>query len=99
MPNARPHPPSTPVEKVLRPDSKGRVTLGAYADGVSSFKVTERQDGALILEPQVEVPKREAWLYANSTALKAVRKGLAESAAGRVASLGSFAKHADDDID
>ena len=44
--------------KIYRVDKKGRITLGALAEGISSFAVTETKDHKLILEPYIEVPIR-----------------------------------------
>ena len=76
----------------VRPDSKGRVTLGKLAQGVSSFRVAVQPSGKIVLEPFVELPARERWLFENPEALKRVRRGLADSEAGRTVSLGSFSK-------
>jgi len=83
--------------RTLRPDSKGRITLGRLALGISGFRVAEQPDGALLLEPLVEIPARERWVFENRAALVSVRKGLAESAKGETRPRGSFAKFADDD--
>ena len=77
----------------LRPDSKGRITLGKLAEGVSSYRALRQADGKIVLEPFVEIPADERWLYENAAALKSVRRGLADAKAGRVVSKGSFAKH------
>jgi hypothetical protein len=77
----------------LRPDSKGRITLGKLADGVSSYRARRHADGKIVLEPFVEIPAGERWLYENPKALESVRRGLADSKAGRVLSMGSFAKY------
>ena len=82
------------AEKVLRPDSKGRITLGELARGVSSFRVTLDDRQRIVLEPYVEIPAREKWLFDNSDALQSVQRGLEDSAAGRVTDRGSFARHA-----
>ncbi len=82
----------------LRPDSKGRIALGALAKGVSSFRVHQQKDGRIMLEPYSEIPLREQWLYKNPKALAAVEQGLRESAEGKTVYLGSFAKYADDEI-
>ena len=42
----------------------------------------------------VPISDLEAWLYRNSKALAAVRRGLQEAAEGKAVSVGSFAKHA-----
>ena len=81
------------AEITVRPDSKGRVTLGALAKGVSSFRVREEADGRLILEPYVEIPARERWVYDNPQVLASLERGIADAAAGRVKSRGSFSKY------
>ncbi len=83
--------------RTVRPDSKGRVALGAYARGVSSFRVHQEKDGRLILEPFTEIPVREAWLYENPAALAKVRKGLKDAAEGKVSRRGDFGKFVDYD--
>lgn len=87
------------IHKIVRPDSKGRITLGHMADGVSSYTITETKDHKLILEPFVEMPAREKWLYDNKTALAKVKRGLKEAAEGCLKHKGSFSKYADDDIE
>jgi len=65
-------------------DSRGRITLGPrYANRL--VIVREHDDGALEIIPAEAVPAREAWLYKNPEALKAVRQGLEEAQAGRFA--------------
>jgi predicted transcriptional regulator len=90
---------STVSEITVRPDSKGRIALGKLAKGVSSYRLHQETDGRLILEPFVEIPERERWLYKNPAALAAVEEGLRDVAAGRIVSLGSFAQYADDDLE
>ena len=87
------------LPKLVRPDSKGRITLGRLAKGVSGYKITETKDHKLILDPQVEIPAREKWLFKNRNALKNVEAGLQDAAKGRLSKKGSFAKFANDDID
>lgn len=83
----------------LRPDSKGRITLGKLAEGVSSFRARLTDDGNILLEPFAEVPAREKWLFDNPSALGAVKAGLEQAAAGKTRPRGSFAKYADETID
>jgi len=75
--------------KRVRPDAKGRIVLGALANGVSSYTVTHDR-GRIILEPNVEIPAQERWLWENAAAFQQVTNGLQDSAAGRVTSLGDF---------
>jgi len=85
--------------RTVRPDAKGRITLGNMAKGVSSFKVTVDADSRIILEPYSEIPAREKWLFENAEALASVKRGLVDAQAGRIRSRGSFAKHAYDSDD
>jgi predicted transcriptional regulator len=87
------------AEVTLRPDAKGRITLGKLADGISSFRATQNIDGSIVLKPYVEVALKDSWLAKNPEALASVRRGLADSAAGRVHNLGDFSKYADDDVE
>lgn len=84
------------VLKKVRPDAKGRIFLGALTEGVSSYTITT-DHGRIILEPNVEIPAKEKWLWENKTALQQVKKGLQDSAASRTKSRGSFAKFVDDE--
>ena len=86
--------PMTEPHKTLRPDNKGRITLGSLAAGASSFKAYTDPKGRIILEPQVEVPAAEAWLWQNPVAMKSVRQGLKDAAEGKLVDRGSFAVHA-----
>ena len=80
----------------VRPDSKGRITLGKVAENVSSYTVT-KSGNRIILEPNVEIPAREAWIFKNEKALQQVKKGLSDSAAGRIKSRGDFTLYIDDE--
>ena len=82
--------------KKIRPDAKGRIFLGVLAEGVSSYTVI-KDHGRIILEPNVEIPAKEKWLWENKKALQQVTKGLKDSAASRTKSRGSFAQFVDDE--
>ena len=84
-------------EITVRPDAKGRITLGGLAKGVSSFRITQEKGGRLVLEPFAEIPARELWLYKNPEALAMVKQGLRESAEGKTVRMGSFAQYLDDE--
>lgn len=81
---------------ILRPDAKGRITLGKLAEGVSSFHVSRDKDHRIILEPYAEIPAREHWLFQNPQALAKVREGIAQAARGELHELGGFAHYAQD---
>jgi hypothetical protein len=63
---------------------KGRITLGSFAEGVSSFAVEKLANGNLLLKPLVEIPAQEAWLFRNRKALASVKRGLKDLEAGRL---------------
>ncbi len=88
---------SDTAEFTLRLDSKGRVTFGNLAKGVSSFRVRKTEDGSFLLRPMKEVPEREAWLYENPEALAMVEEGLRQSARGETHYLGDFRQYADEE--
>ena len=73
----------------VRPDSKGRVTLGRLGKDVSSFRVAVDPEGRVLQEPFVEIPAREQWLYESPEANSSVRRGLAQAAKGETAPLGA----------
>jgi len=75
----------------LSVDSKRRISLTKLlpAANVSSVRAYVKED-RIILEPMVEIPAREAWLYQNKTALKKVQTGLSQKGIMR---RGSFAKY------
>lgn len=85
---------------MLRPDSKGRISIGKLiAEGVSGFRAYTDDKDRIILEPYAEIPARELWLYQNKEALDAVLEGLKQSAEGKGVSLGSFAQYLDENDD
>ena len=57
---------------ILRPDSKGRITLGEIANNVSSYRVTVESNGKVILEPYAEIPLAEKWIFENKELLAKV---------------------------
>jgi hypothetical protein len=86
-------------EKYVRPDSKGRITLGKLAQGVVQYKVQQEPDGKIVLFPEIAIPADEMWLYENKEALNAVLEGLAQSMSGKTKPLRlkSFAQYIDDE--
>jgi hypothetical protein len=86
------------VARDVRPDRR-RLALGRALKDFedASFNVYQDERGRIVLDPQVSIPASEVWLYRNPKALASVRRGLADVAAGRTKSLGSFARYADED--
>jgi hypothetical protein len=87
-------------KKNIKLDAKKRITLGKLApEDVSSYDVEVREDGVIILYPRVEIPAKEVWLLKNPEALDSVKKGLEDSASGRVSKRGSFSQYAEDELE
>lgn len=87
-----------PLRKLNVTDAKGRINLGiAFAN--KFWKVSQKEDGSLILTPMVAVPEREIWFYKNAEAQAMVQEGIRQSLAGKGEYLGSFAEYLDIDID
>ena len=76
----------------LSVDSRKRISLTKLLPGgtISSVRAYVEED-KIILEPMVEIPARETWLYQNESALKKVQSGLSQK--GTI-NRGSFAKYA-----
>jgi hypothetical protein len=85
--------------KLVRPDSKGRITLGEFAKGISSYEVTQDKNGRIILEPFVEIPAQEKWLFENKAVLAKVKRGIEDSASGRIKSKGKFSQYKDEELE
>lgn len=75
-------------EKNLKLDAKKRITLGKLApEGVCSYDAELKENGIIILRPNVEIPAEELWLFQNKSVLESVKKGIEESAAGKASPL------------
>ncbi len=73
-------------------DSRKRISLTKLLPGgkISSVRAYKEKD-RIVLEPMVEIPAREAWLYENRASLEKVKKGLSQKGTIK---RGSFAKYA-----
>jgi hypothetical protein len=63
----------------------------------SSFRAHKEDDGRIILEPLIEVPAKEHWIYKNPAALALLVQGVEDAKAGCIKDRGSFAKYAKED--
>ncbi|MEB3309836.1 MAG: hypothetical protein VKJ02_06350 [Snowella sp.] len=86
------------IENIVQSDSQGKI---AFETGITSkiYRVLINDLGHILLEPIVDIPGRERWLFENPEALEAVKQGLKDSAQGRGEYIGSFAQYADLEID
>ena len=86
------------VKDVVRPDSRGRLTLGQVVKA-KSYRVMVNDIGQILLDPVVSIPEQELWLWQNLDALASVQRGIEQSAAGKGRYLGDFAQYADLEIE
>ena len=76
----------------LTVDSRKRISLTKLLpEGKISSVRAYKEDERIILEPMVEIPAREVWLYENNAALEKVKIGLSQKGTIK---RGSFAKYA-----
>lgn len=84
------------VSEFAQPDAKKRLSLGEAFAGATAYNIYKNSLGQVILDPVKAVPASEMWLYENPKALASVKRGLRESAEGKIVYRGSFAKHAEE---
>jgi hypothetical protein len=70
------------TDRILRPDAKGRITLGEIASNVSSYRVTVENNGKVILEPYAEIPLSEKWIFDNKELLEKIKQQMTEKKSG-----------------
>jgi hypothetical protein len=58
---------------VLRPDAKGRISLGEIARNVSSYRMTVKDNGQIFLEPYVEIPLSDKWVFEDKELLNKLK--------------------------
>jgi hypothetical protein len=86
------------VTEHQKPDSKKRLSIGmAVGESQAAYNIYRNALGQIVLDPVKAIPVHEAWLFENKEAHQSVKRGLADSAAGRTKYLGSFASHAVED--
>ena len=57
---------------ILRPDAKGRISLGEIANNVSSYRVAIEDSGKIMLEPYAEIPLSEKWIFEDKELLEKI---------------------------
>lgn len=73
----------------IQMDDKCRICLGSFLskeerEHLSSFRVSRQEDGKIVLDPLVEIPAREHWIYKNPEALASLMRGIEDAKNGRV---------------
>ena len=65
-------------------DDRNRLTLGDLFRGYKRVRLYKNERGELLLQPTVEIPASELWLFQNREALKAVQTGLKDASEGKI---------------
>ena len=74
-------------------DSRKRISLTRLLpEGKVSSVRAYKEDDKIILEPMVEIPAREVWLYENKSAFKKVKTGLSQKGSVKRGSFAKFVK-------
>jgi hypothetical protein len=89
------------VRSTVHMDTKQRVSLTRILskderEVFNTFRIY-REGGRIILEPVIQVPAEDHWLYNNPEALASLMKGIKDAEEGRLHDLGSFEKYAKED--
>lgn len=58
---------------IVRPDSKGRISLGEITRNVSSYRITVKENGQLLLDPFVEIPLSDKWIFEDKNLLNKLK--------------------------
>ena len=64
---------------ILRPDAKGRISLGEVARNVSSYRMTTKENGQIVLDPYVEIPLSEKWIFEDKELLQKLKEQQSET--------------------
>lgn len=84
--------------RMVRIDPKGRIALGSVLpEGIASLKLDIQADGRIVLEPYVEIPAHEAWVFQNKSVKKSLRRSIKQSNMNDVHDLGDFSAFAEEE--
>ncbi len=64
------------LDKIIIPDSKGRITLGPLTDSVRCFSMTITGNRLIILHPFSKIPSSKECLTINKTLIEVIEKNL-----------------------
>lgn len=81
--------------RTINMDDKQRISLTrilSKEEKENHYPFRMYHEGAkIILEPVIEVPSKDHWIYKNPEALASLMKGIKDAEEGRLHDLGSFA--------
>ena len=65
-------------------DDRNRITVGDLFRGYKRVRLYKNDRGELLLQPTVEIPASELWLFQNKEVLKTVQMGLKDASEGKI---------------
>jgi hypothetical protein len=68
-------------------DDRTRVTLGDFFKNFKRVRIYKNQRGEVFIQPVIEIPASESWLFQNKEVLEMVQKGLKDAAEGKISKL------------
>jgi hypothetical protein len=68
-------------------DERNRLTLGELFKGYKRIRLFKNDRGEILLQPIVEIPASELWLYRNKEAFTSVQSGLRDACEGKITKL------------
>jgi hypothetical protein len=68
-------------------DDRNRLTIGELLKGSKRVRLYKNNRGEVLVQPVVEIPASELWLFQDKEALENVKKGLKDVAEGRISKL------------
>ncbi|MCP4667178.1 MAG: hypothetical protein GY849_12515 [Deltaproteobacteria bacterium] len=68
-------------------DDRKRLTIGELFGDFKRVRLYENERGEILLQPVVEIPASELWLFQNREAFESVQKGLMDASLGKISKL------------
>ena len=68
-------------------DERNRLTIGEILKGSKRIRLYQNESGEVLLQPIVEIPASELWLFQNPEAINDIREGLRDASQGKVSRL------------
>jgi len=68
-------------------DDRNRITLGELVKGSKRVRLYRNRRGEVLLQPVVEIPVSELWLFENKEAMESIKKGLKDAGEGKISKL------------
>lgn len=68
-------------------DERNRLTIGELMKGYKRVRIYKNKRGEVFLQPIVEIPASELWLFQDKEALEGVLKGIKDASEGKTSRL------------